>query len=133
MLITHSDPGFTHSYVPMDISGLPGAEDDELSTVEDDTGEMGPSPSPIDGAELADDLLIRCRGLLNELKVFQEYLEQQKREHSIEIKPFRNSITAELKSLERVSRPGMMSACHDSKEQLKILIKYLTASAATAC
>lgn len=94
-------------YFAMDNSGVSGAEADDLSTIEDDTRDMSPSPnraSSRDGAELAEDLLRRCHELLDELQVFQEYLAKQKQAHAVEVKPFRNSIIAELKSLERVSR-----------------------------
>ncbi|KAL8717468.1 MAG: hypothetical protein Q9225_005291 [Loekoesia sp. 1 TL-2023] len=89
----------------MDETGIPGAEADDLSTIEDDTRDISPSTnraSSHDGAELAEDLLRRCHELLGELQVFQEYLAKQKQAHAVEVKPFRNSITAELKSLERL-------------------------------
>ncbi|KAL8829525.1 MAG: hypothetical protein Q9170_006127 [Blastenia crenularia] len=89
----------------MDESDIPGAQADDLSTLEDDTRELSPSPnraSSNDGTELAEDLLRRCYELLKELEVFQKYLEEQKREHTVELKPFRNSISAESKSLERL-------------------------------
>lgn len=93
----------------MDESDLSGTQADDISTIEDDTREpifssdQASSHDGINGTELADDLLKGCHVLLSELRIFQQYLEDQKREHNVEVKPFRNSITAELKSLERVS------------------------------
>lgn len=79
---------------------------DDLSTLEDDTREIdSPSnkASPLDGAVLADDLVRRCQQLLDELDAFQKYLIKCKREHTVELKPFRHSISAELKFLEKVN------------------------------
>ncbi len=59
--------------------------------------------SSVQGAILAENLVERCQELLNELEAFQKYLRECKQEQSVELKPFRNSIAAELKSLERVS------------------------------
>ena len=54
-------------------------------------------------ATTVDDLLAKCRGLLKELEQFQEYLREWNKEQTVELRPFRNSIQSELKSLERVS------------------------------
>lgn len=89
----------------MDESNISGTQADDLSTIEDDTREIGALSDQAgggDGIELADDLLKGCHELLSELKAFQQYLEDQKRDHTVEVKPFRNSITAELKSLEKL-------------------------------
>ncbi|KAL8940503.1 MAG: hypothetical protein Q9216_002790 [Gyalolechia sp. 2 TL-2023] len=92
----------------MDESSVSGTQADDLSTIEDDTRETSvhsdrtSSHGGGDGTELAEDLLKGCHALLNELQSFQQYLEEQKRENTVEVKPFRNSITAELKSLERL-------------------------------
>ena len=48
------------------------------------------------------DLLNRCRALLRELEQFQEFIVKNKKEKEIEVRHFRTSVTAELKSLERV-------------------------------
>ena len=51
-----------------------------------------------------DDLLIQCHRLLKELELFQEFLVERKREHTVELRQFRSSIISELKSLQRVRR-----------------------------
>lgn len=79
---------------------------DDLSTIEDDTRGIDGSTTEatsVNGGLLADDLVRRCHELLNELEAFGNYLKECKQEHAVELKPFRNSIAAELKSLERVS------------------------------
>ncbi|KAL8737992.1 MAG: hypothetical protein Q9181_001174 [Wetmoreana brouardii] len=80
---------------------------DDLSTIEDDTrtpNELPNTSSLSAGANIAEDLVRRCRELLTELESFQEYLIEHKREHEVEFKPFRNTVTAELKSLEKLRR-----------------------------
>lgn len=78
---------------------------DDLSTIQDDTR----SPRELsattlnEGTLLAEELVKRCDKLLAELEAYQSYLAQNKQGHSVEVKPFRNSIAAELKSLEKVS------------------------------
>lgn len=47
-------------------------------------------------------LLARCHALLGELEDFRRYLAEHKKEHAVELRQFRNSVTSELKSLERV-------------------------------
>ncbi|KAL9013945.1 MAG: hypothetical protein Q9173_001382 [Seirophora scorigena] len=92
---------------------------DDLSTIEDETRELdSPSnkASPLDGAVLADDLVMRCQELLDELDAFQKYLIECKREHSVELKPFRHSISAELKFLEK-----LRSANPDSEQTVHTL------------
>ena len=49
-----------------------------------------------------DALLAKCHELLNELECFCKFLVQQKKEHTVELRQFRNSVASELKSLERV-------------------------------
>lgn len=51
----------------------------------------------------ADALLGQCHTLLNELEEFQEFLIEQKKEHTVDLRQFRSSVSSELKSLERVS------------------------------
>ena len=53
----------------------------------------------------SDQLLAQCRDLLSELEDFQKFLVEQKKEHVVEIRQFRNSVASELKSLERVCTP----------------------------
>jgi len=48
------------------------------------------------------ELLAKCHDLLDELEDFQKFLVEQKKEHVVEIRQFRNSVASELKSLERV-------------------------------
>ena len=48
------------------------------------------------------DLLDKCRDLLSELEQFREYLAERNTEQTVELRPFRNSIQSELRSLERV-------------------------------
>ncbi|KAL8933533.1 MAG: hypothetical protein Q9211_005734 [Gyalolechia sp. 1 TL-2023] len=99
----------------MDESNISGMQADDLSTIEDDTRETSvlsdraSSHDRRDGTELAEALLKGCHELLNELQRFQQYLEEQKREHTVELKPFRNSITAELKSLEKLRTTDLES------------------------
>ncbi len=50
-----------------------------------------------------EDLLHNCHALLNELEAFRTFLVQRRKEHTVEIRQFRNSVQAELKSLEKVS------------------------------
>ncbi|KAL8843248.1 MAG: hypothetical protein Q9176_002201 [Flavoplaca citrina] len=78
---------------------------DDLSTVEDDTRSLGGSSKTTlnDGTLLAENLVKRCDKLLEELEAYQRYLTQSKQGHNVEVKPFRNSIAAELKSLEKVN------------------------------
>lgn len=59
--------------------------------------------SSVQGAIVAENLVERCHKLLNELEAFQKHLQECKQEQTVELKPFRSSIAAELKSLERVS------------------------------
>ena len=55
-----------------------------------------------EGALLAEDLVRRCKQLLGELEAFQQYLAHSQQGQNVEVKPFRNSVAAELKSLEKV-------------------------------
>ena len=66
-----------------------------------------------DGAALAEDLLARCRTLLNELEDFGTFVLEQKLEHepAVEIRKFQTSVATELKSLEKVSRPPLPVHC----------------------
>ncbi|KAI4124465.1 MAG: hypothetical protein LQ338_004783 [Usnochroma carphineum] len=92
---------------------------DDLSTLEDDTrgpDESADETSSVEGTALAEDLLRRCHELLNELETFHNYLTERKSEHMVELKPFRNSISAELKSLER-----LRSADPDSERTIHTL------------
>ena len=57
-------------------------------------------------ATKVDDLLIQCHCLLKELELFQEFLVERKREHTVELRQFHSSIVSELKSLQRVRRPA---------------------------
>ena len=59
-------------------------------------------------AARVDDLLARCHNLLNELEQFQTYLVERKKEHTVELRHFRNSVLSELKSLERVRIPFLL-------------------------
>ena len=65
-----------------------------------------PSPSP---RVKVDELLAKCHDLLSELEDFQKFLVEQKKEHVVEIRQFRNSVASELKSLERVCFPPPVS------------------------
>ena len=64
-----------------------------------------------DGTVLAEDLLARCRSLLNELEDFRSFAAEQKlaQDPAIEIRKFQLSVSAELKSLQKVSRAS--SSC----------------------
>lgn len=53
------------------------------------------------GAEKGSDLLKRCRVLLDELELFQQYLAEEKRE-PVELRQFKNSVKTECKLLEKV-------------------------------
>jgi hypothetical protein len=50
----------------------------------------------------ADELLAKCQKLLNELEECHKFLAEQKKDHVVEIRQFRNSVASEFKSLERV-------------------------------
>jgi hypothetical protein len=54
------------------------------------------------GEGLGADLLQQCQCLLDELEQFQEYLVEQKKESSIELRNFKNTVKAEFNSLEKV-------------------------------
>ncbi|MCJ1357072.1 MAG: hypothetical protein MMC33_007068 [Icmadophila ericetorum] len=51
-----------------------------------------------------EDLLARCHALLHELSEFRQHLIEHKKEHTVELRQFRNSVTSELKSLEKLSK-----------------------------
>ena len=51
----------------------------------------------------ADSLLAKCYELLDELEKFQAFLSQEKKEHTVQLRQFRNSVISERKSLEKVS------------------------------
>ncbi|KAL8812927.1 MAG: hypothetical protein Q9200_000666 [Gallowayella weberi] len=82
---------------------------DELSTIEDDTRGLDEGSQASlsqarssEGVVLAEELVGRCKQLLGDLEAFQDYLAQHNRGHIVEVKPFRNSVAAELKSLEKL-------------------------------
>ncbi|KAI4261354.1 MAG: hypothetical protein L6R42_003447 [Xanthoria sp. 1 TBL-2021] len=77
---------------------------DDRSTIEDDTRSLGEFSRTTlnDGRLLVEELVKRCDKLLGELEAYQSYLAQNKQGHNVEVKPFRNSIAAELKSLEKL-------------------------------
>lgn len=52
--------------------------------------------------KLAADLLGRCEALLGEVETFQQFLVEQKRENTVEIRHFKSNLKAECKSLEKV-------------------------------
>ena len=54
--------------------------------------------------ELAKDLLHRCRALVQELNRIQKYLADQGKENSVDLSVFQSHVSAELRSLERVSQ-----------------------------
>ena len=62
---------------------------------------QGHAPSP---AVSVDGLLAQCHDLLKELEQFQAFLVERKKEHTVELRQFRNSVTSELRSLERVCK-----------------------------
>jgi len=53
-------------------------------------------------AEKVQDLLQRCRVLLDELEQLQQYLVEEKKE-DVELRHFKNSVKAESKLLEKVT------------------------------
>lgn len=55
-----------------------------------------------DGAEQGKELLQRCHVLVDELEVFQKYLQDQKRE-TAELRHFKSSVKTECNLLEKVS------------------------------
>ncbi|KAL8680397.1 MAG: hypothetical protein Q9186_003426 [Xanthomendoza sp. 1 TL-2023] len=77
---------------------------DELSTIKDDTRGLDElsQTNLREGVVLAEELVRRCNELLGELEAFQNYLVQSNRGHNVEVKPFRNSVAAELKSLDKL-------------------------------
>lgn len=79
---------------------------DNLSTLEDDTrhpSESREDANSMGAMDIAKDLVKRCHELLNELKAFHVYVKEYKREDTVEVKPFLNTVTAELRSLEKVN------------------------------
>ncbi|MCJ1376972.1 hypothetical protein MMC17_000062 [Xylographa soralifera] len=52
----------------------------------------------------ADALLTKCHELLDELEKFQAFLLQEKKEHTVQLRQFRNSVVSELKSLEKLAQ-----------------------------
>ncbi|MCJ1281570.1 hypothetical protein MMC26_000890 [Xylographa opegraphella] len=52
----------------------------------------------------ADALLTKCHELLGELEKFQAFLLQEKKEHTVQLRQFRNSVVSELKSLEKLAQ-----------------------------
>ncbi|MCJ1431296.1 hypothetical protein MMC27_000647 [Xylographa pallens] len=52
----------------------------------------------------ADALLTKCHELLDELEKFQTFLLQEKKEHTVQLRQFRNSVFSELKSLEKLAQ-----------------------------
>ncbi|KAL8968315.1 MAG: hypothetical protein Q9183_002519 [Haloplaca sp. 2 TL-2023] len=78
-------------------------EADDLSTREDDTRPLDISSNePSEGTLLAKDLVRRCQKLLSELETFHEYLKGCSQEHAVEVKPFRNAVQAESRSLDKL-------------------------------
>jgi len=55
-----------------------------------------------DETVMVEDLVQKCHGLLKELEDFRTFLVQRKKEHTVEIRQFRNSVQSELKSLAKV-------------------------------
>jgi len=45
----------------------------------------------------------QCRTLLNELEEYQAYLKHKRVENNVEVRQFKNSITSEMKLLDKVS------------------------------
>ncbi|KAI9875218.1 MAG: hypothetical protein M1830_008734 [Pleopsidium flavum] len=56
-----------------------------------------------DETVLVEDLLRNCQGLLKELEDFRTFLVQQKKDRTVEIRQFKNSVQSELKSLAKLS------------------------------
>ena len=58
----------------------------------------------IDGANLAETLLIKCQTLLGELEGFRRFIEKRhlEREHAVDIRKFQTSVSTEQKSLLKV-------------------------------
>ena len=86
---------------------------DNLSTLEDDIREVDSEEEeePAEAAAaLAEHLLKKCHLLLYELEEFEKVLAGQRNEVAVEIKPFRNSVRSELKSLENVSMSWISSS-----------------------
>jgi hypothetical protein len=54
------------------------------------------------GIRLREDLLQQCQVLLSELEEFQQYLVKQKKDISVELRHFKNSVITEVRSLEKV-------------------------------
>lgn len=61
--------------------------------------------SSADNTGLVEDLLKRCHDLLNELEGFKTFLQEQKKEHAVELRQFCNSVASELESLKKVGGP----------------------------
>ncbi len=60
-----------------------------------------------DGTALAEDLLARCKTLLNELEAFRAFVEERRTEQEpvVDIRRFHTSVGTELKSLQKVPDP----------------------------
>ena len=69
-------------------------------------------PVPNDTVRV-EDLLRNCHALLKELEAFRTFLVQCRKEATVEIRQFRNSVQSELKSLEKVR--SRTSCLHSSR------------------
>lgn len=71
--------------------------------LDDDTIEFFDDPRrPTRELRWAEDLLDVSRGLLHELEQFKTYLQERRKENTVELRTFRGNVRAELKSIERV-------------------------------
>ncbi|GAM89052.1 hypothetical protein ANO11243_070860 [Dothideomycetidae sp. 11243] len=60
-------------------------------------------PGIAQGSRSADELLLRCRALEDDIEAFRDHLKRQRKEHTIEMSHYRGVVKSELKNLERLA------------------------------
>jgi len=68
----------------------------------------------LDGTALAEDLLAKCKTLLNELEAFRAFVDERRTEQEpvVDIRKFQTSVGTELKSLLKVFNLMFRSESH---------------------
>lgn len=72
-------------------------------------GSTNTKATTAEGSALAEDLLGRCRGLLNELEDFRKFVAEQRleQEHAVDIHKFQTSVSTEYKSLQKLAEADL--------------------------
>ncbi|KAF2156572.1 hypothetical protein K461DRAFT_272622 [Myriangium duriaei CBS 260.36] len=60
--------------------------------------------SPLQPSRSADELLVRCRALRDDIEAFRDHLKTQRKEHTVEMSHYRGVVKSELKNLERLAQ-----------------------------